>query len=142
MLLLLCFCALTPMLCLFININQQIFKTPAAPAVENEKVNFEPICAEINRYDTRFNPAAFIGKYIKQFPAAAIEETLRQVSKKLTDYVNIGLPAAVFEAWGYGVAIIKRIGQNYNEAENIREAQHLKETMPTLADFKAMIALL
>ncbi|MBW2100371.1 MAG: helix-turn-helix domain-containing protein, partial [Deltaproteobacteria bacterium] len=122
----------------FININQQILKTPAAPNVENEKVDFDDICAEIKRHDTRFNPAAFIGKYIKQFPAPAIEETLHAISKKLTDCIKSGLPTAAFEAWGYGVTIIKRIGPNYNEAESIRESEGFKAAMPTFDDLRSI----
>jgi hypothetical protein len=101
------------------------------------KVHHHTFILEVNIRD-KLDRLAFMHSHLG---APAIEETLRQVSKNLTDYVKIGLPAAAFEAWGYGVAIIKRIGPNYNEAENIREAQRLKTTMPTPAELKEMIAL-
>ncbi|MBW1759651.1 MAG: hypothetical protein JRI88_04935, partial [Deltaproteobacteria bacterium] len=60
------------------------------------------------------------------FPADAIKETLQAVLKKLSSGVD-----KCFEVWGYAIAIIKRIGPNYNEAEYIREAQQRFEDMPT-----------
>ncbi len=101
------------------------------------KVHHHTFILEVNIRD-KIDRLAFMHSHSG---APAIEETLRAISKKLTDYVIIGLSAAAFEAWGYGVAIIKRIWPNYNEAENIREAQRLKATMPTPAELKEMIAL-
>ncbi|MBW2100087.1 MAG: hypothetical protein JRG68_04870, partial [Deltaproteobacteria bacterium] len=110
----------------FININQQILKAPAKPTVEEKKFDFDDLFAKINGFKTRFNPAAFFGKYIKLFPVDAIKETLQAVLKKLSSGVD-----KCFEVWGYAIKIIKRIGPNYNEAEYIREAERRFENMPT-----------
>jgi len=107
-------------------INQQILKAPAAPT------GFENLCNQIDRYPTRFNPAAFIGKYIKLFPADAVREALQALLKKLSSGVD-----KCFEVWGYAIAVIKRIGPNYNEAEHIRESRQFKEELPTFEELEA-----
>jgi len=109
-------------------INQQVLKAPAEPT------GFENLCNQINQYHTRFNPAAFIGKYIKLFPADAVKEALQALLKKLSSGVD-----KCFEVWGYAVAIIKRIGPNYNEAESIKEAQQFKEKLPTFEELEAIM---
>ncbi|MBW2012099.1 MAG: helix-turn-helix domain-containing protein, partial [Deltaproteobacteria bacterium] len=109
----------------FININQQILKAPAVPIVDPKEFDFDHLFAKINGFEVRFNPSAFFGKYIKLFPVDALKETLKAVLKKLSSGVD-----KCFDTWGYAIAIIKRIGPNYNEAEYIKEEQQRFEDMP------------
>jgi len=106
--------------------NQQVLKAPAEPGVDEKEFDFDDLFAQINGFEVRFNPSVFFGKYIKLFPVDALKEALEAVLKKLLSGVD-----QCFDTWGYAIAIIKRIGPNYNEAESIREAERRFEDMPT-----------
>jgi len=109
----------------FININQQILKAPAAPTIDKKQFDFDHLFGKINGFEVRFNPSVFFGKYIKLFPVDALKETLEAVLKKLSSGVD-----KCFDTWGYAIAIIKRIGPNYNEAEYIKKEQQRFEDIP------------
>ncbi|MBW2100966.1 MAG: hypothetical protein JRG68_09490, partial [Deltaproteobacteria bacterium] len=74
-------------------------------------------------------------KYIKLFPVDAVKEALEALLKKLSSGID-----KCFNAWGYAIAVIKRIGPNYNEAEYIKEAQQFKEKPPTFEELEAKFA--
>ncbi|MBW2099444.1 MAG: hypothetical protein JRG68_01545, partial [Deltaproteobacteria bacterium] len=107
-------------------INQQVLKAPAVPT------GFENLCNQIDRYPVRFSPVAFIGKYLKLFPVDAVKEALEALLKKLSSGID-----QCFNAWGYAIAVIKRIGPNYNEAEYIKEARQFNEKPPTFEELEA-----
>jgi hypothetical protein len=127
-----------------INTSQQVTKPPAPPrpgadqkrkAEKLDAPDLEELFERIERFGTRFNPAAFYGSYIKSFPASAIAETLEAVYQRLTSGMD-----RCSELWGYAVVVLRRVGPNHNEAQSIRESERFKAGLEDgLASLGAML---
>ncbi|MBW1759039.1 MAG: hypothetical protein JRI88_01715 [Deltaproteobacteria bacterium] len=96
--------------------------------VEEEKLDIDQICNQINQHETPFNPSTFIEHHVKKYTTDTIAQVLQKVLEKMDMAAGVDKIVLIsFDFWQYGSKLIHQIKTKNHDKPEEKLSQRKQE---------------